>query len=162
MRHSEPHATSVFEPVRRLASASANVGLSLFGAGLLALAAVEAGLLVQGEARAHAAPETARLADASQVGRASALPAPCDEFAESSWTEHTPAAGALGTQEGAPRPPTVIGIAAVPTNNGTILYRLLSTGRIESSAIGSEGTWGAWVNVAPGERGGRAPRSGDE
>lgn len=160
MRSTTSHAPLLFEPVRRLASASANIGLSLFGAGLLALAAVEAGLLVQGEAHVSAALDAADHSG-PPPGSTGDLHGLAPSESAPFFSETTPALPGLGAQESTQRPPTVVGIAAVPTNNGTILYRLLSTGRIESSSIGSEGTWGQWVHVAPGERGGRTPPPGD-
>lgn len=141
---------------RAAARAGSNIGLSLLGAGLLALAAVEAGLLVQREShlppsRLESAPAAASLH--SRMGASSAtLDAPLDPSAAPLLATHP---SALATQESSVR---VIGITAAVQNTGTSLYRLLSNGRIEVSVLHQGAPWSEWTHVAPGLSGNIAPK----
>lgn len=142
---------------RAAARAGSNIGLSLLGAGLLALAAVEAGLLVQREShlpppsRMESAPAAASLH--SRVGASSAsLEASLDPSAAPLLATHP---SAMATQESSVR---VIGITATVQNTGTSLYRLLSNGRIEVSVLHQGAPWSEWTHVAPGMSGNIAPK----
>jgi hypothetical protein len=67
---------------------------------------------------------------------------------------------AVGTGPGAPRstsrnaaPPAsgvLVGIAANPIPNGTAVYRLWSSGRVEAMITTEENVWSQWVPAAPG------------
>lgn len=65
---------------------------------------------------------------------------------------------AVGTGPGAPGKSTrlpaatgqIVGIAANPIPNGTCVFRVWSTGRIEAMITTEDNTWGPWVPVAPG------------
>lgn len=112
----------------------------MLGAGLLALAAVEAGLLLH---------------PPSTLPKAS--------------VERTPATSPLGahhapTQTAPPeRSGGVIAIAADSTTLGTTLYRLWGSGRIEASVLGESNIWTDWVPVAPGLSGAAPqPRGKDD
>lgn len=110
------------------------MGFSLLGAGLLALAAVEAGLLVR----------------------------PAPRVTDARVTEQTLPAGALGSkyeQEPAAPPErggSIVCITADTTTLGTALYRLWGSGRVEVSVLGESNTWTEWTVVAPGLSG-KAP-----
>jgi len=139
---------------RAAARASSNIGLSLLGAGLLALAAVEAGLLVQRDthlpARVETTPSTAALG--SRTPASSSEASMLDPSAAPLLASHP---SALATQDGSVR---VIGIAAAVQNTGTSLFRLLSNGRIEVSVLHQGGPWTEWTHVAPGVSGNIAPK----
>jgi hypothetical protein len=118
----------------RVSTACSRVGLSLLGAGLLALAAVEASLLVRHE-------------PTSVESTAPALPL-----------------GAKQSPTAAPpeRAGNVISITADTTTLGTTLYRLWGSGRIEASVLGEQNVWTEWVPVAPGLKGSApAPKKPD-
>jgi hypothetical protein len=67
---------------------------------------------------------------------------------------------AVGTGPGAPRstsrtstPPAsgvLVGMAANPIPNGTAVYRLWSSGRVEAMITTEENVWSQWVPAAPG------------
>lgn len=65
---------------------------------------------------------------------------------------------AVGTGPGSPAvkarvPPRsggVVGIAANPIPNGTAIFRIWASGRLEAMITTENGVWGQWVSVAPG------------
>ncbi|MFM1936706.1 MAG: hypothetical protein RI990_1665 [Planctomycetota bacterium] len=127
----------------RLDPFSTGTGLSLVGAGLVALAVVEAVNLI---VRQPAARES--------------MVAPEPTLA--SWAPATLAIApqsAVGTGPGAPSrqqssvPPAsgqLVGIAANPIPNGTAIYRMWSSGRVEAMIATEESVWSEWVVAAPG------------
>ncbi|MBL9140851.1 MAG: hypothetical protein JNK53_03195 [Phycisphaerae bacterium] len=123
--------------VRRMKHAGSSIGLSVFGAGLLALAAVEAGMLVQ-----HDAPG-ARMEETPAA---------------------TPLASHSPVQDAAPeRRGNILSISATSGATGTSLFRLWGSGRIEVSVLGNDNKWTEWGAVAPGMSGtAPKPKSSDE
>jgi len=127
----------------RLDPFSTGTGLSLVGVGLVALAAVEAvNLIVR-----QPAPRDAVIAPEQDL--ASWMPATIGVAPQS----------AVGTGPGAPSrqqssvPPAsgqLVGIAANPIPNGTAIYRMWSSGRVEAMIATEESVWSEWVVVAPG------------
>ncbi len=118
----------------RVSTACSRMGLSLLGAGLLALAAVEASLLVR-----HEPVLVESTASVAPLGsRQSPAVAPPE------------------------RSGNVISIAADTTTLGTTLYRLWGSGRVEASVLGEQNVWTEWVPVAPGLKGSApAPKKQD-
>lgn len=128
-------------------------GLALVGAGLLALAGVEGARLVLGLPLAESRVQVTADQPDAPLGSAMAS----EVFLE-------PAAAldpqsAVGTGPGAPKvisrgtPPAtgqLVGMAANPIPNGTAIYRLWSSGRVEAMISTEQGLWGEWVPVAPG------------
>lgn len=128
-------------------------GLALVGAGLLALAGVEGARLVLSLSPAES--QARLITDHPEAPLAAAMPA--EVFVE-------PAApfdpqSAVGTGPGAPRITNkgapaasgqLVGMAANPIPNGTAIYRLWSSGRVEAMISTEQGLWGEWVPVAPG------------
>ena len=128
-------------------------GLALVGAGLLALAGVEGARLVL--ALPPADSQARLIADHPEAPLGAAMPS--EVFVE-------PAApldpqSAVGTGPGAPRVVSkgapaasgqLVGMAANPIPNGTAIYRLWSSGRVEAMISTEQGLWGEWVPVAPG------------
>ena len=145
---------------RRLDIFSPGFGLAMIGAGLMALAAVEGTGMLLG----RAADTTAAQAG---PGEWISSDAPLEAFGT-----HQPARqnleptamldpqSAVGTGPGAPRstsrtstPPAsgvLVGIAANPIPNGTAVYRLWSSGRVEAMITTEENVWSQWVPAAPG------------
>lgn len=146
---------------RRLDIFSPGFGLAMIGAGLMALAAVEGTGMLLGRAT------DATTAQAG-AGEWMSSDAPMEAFGA-----HQPARrnmepeamldpqSAVGTGPGAPRstarnaaPPAsgvLVGIAANPIPNGTAVYRLWSSGRVEAMITTEENVWSPWVSVAPGQ-----------
>lgn len=130
------------EPRASLDIFSPGPGFALAGAGLLALAAVEAVKLAalapsSGAAALHAS-------TLPEPGLGNAEPAP---------------QSAVGTGPGSPKPRSdgappasgqLVGLAANPIPNGTALYRLWSSGRVEAMITTEDNIWGEWMVVAPG------------
>lgn len=115
-------------------------GFAIAGAGLLALAAVEAAKLTAPSE--PGADRTVIAAPAPDLGSLQRL-----------------AQSAVGTGPGSPRPRgdgappasgQLVGLASNPIPNGTALYRLWSSGRVEAMITTEDGVWGEWVVVAPG------------
>ena len=146
---------------RRLDIFSPGFGLAMIGAGLMALAAVEGTGMLLGRAAD---------ATAAQAGPGEWISsdAPMDAFGayQPAGNNMEPAAmldpqSAVGTGPGAPRstarnsaPPAsgvLVGIAANPIPNGTAVYRLWSSGRVEAMITTEENVWSPWVSVAPGQ-----------
>jgi hypothetical protein len=128
-------------------------GLALVGAGLLALAGVEGARLVL----TLPSTETQALLAADQPEAPLGAAMTSEVFFE-------PAApfdpqSAVGTGPGAPKVTSkgvpsasgqLVGMAANPIPNGTAIYRLWSSGRVEAMISTEQGLWGEWVPVAPG------------
>lgn len=145
---------------RRLDIFSPGFGLAMIGAGLMALAAVEGiGMLLGRAADATAAQ--------AGPGEWISSDAPMQAFGahQPAGENREPAAmldpqSAVGTGPGAPRstsrtstPPAsgvLVGIAANPIPNGTAVYRLWSSGRVEAMITTEENVWSQWVPAAPG------------
>jgi hypothetical protein len=145
---------------RRLDIFSPGFGLAMVGAGLMALAAVEGTSMLLGRA-------TDTTTAQAGVGEWIVSDAPMPAFgAHQPAPEHFEAAAmldpqsAVGTGPGAPRstsrnaaPPAsgvLVGIAANPIPNGTAVYRLWSSGRVEAMITTEENVWSQWVPAAPG------------
>lgn len=135
--------------VRRLSLAGSNIGLSVLGAGLLALAAVEAGLLVNPESRAEAAPP------APPLGMHAALAGLAVPDARAALE-----ASSASAQDAVPeRRGNIVSITANSHPQGVALYRAWGSGRIEVSMLGQNNVWSEWAPVAPGLKG-TAPNAG--
>ena len=128
-------------------------GLVLVGAGLLALAGVEGARLVL--ALPPADSQARLIADRPEAPLGAAMPS--EVFVEPA-TPFDPQS-AVGTGPGAPRITNkgapaasgqLVGKAATPIPNGTAIYRLWSSGRVEAMISTEQGMWGEWVPVAPG------------
>ena len=145
---------------RRLDIFSPGFGLAMIGAGLMALAAVEGTGMLLGRAAD---------ATAAQAGPGEWISsdAPLEAFGtyQPARQNLEPTAmldpqSAVGTGPGAPRstsrtstPPAsgvLVGIAANPIPNGTAVYRLWSSGRVEAMITTEENVWSQWVPAAPG------------
>jgi len=121
-------------------------GMTMIGAGLVALAAVEAGRLMSDRA---STPPAVREIVASPEPTVSAA-----VLAEESWESTLPqdsiAVGAgQATAPRAPRRP-LLGITAAPMPNGLALFRMYANGEVEAMITTEDNRWGAWVPVAPG------------
>lgn len=128
-------------------------GLALVGAGLLALAGVEGARLVLSLPASESQVRVAAPDPELPLGASMAS----EVFIEPS-TPLDPQS-AVGTGPGAPKVVNrgapaasgqLVGIAANPIPNGTAIYRLWSSGRVEAMITTEEGLWGEWVAVAPG------------
>jgi hypothetical protein len=132
----------------------------MIGAGLLALAAVEGTGMLLGRANL---PTTAQAGPGEWISSDAPMEAlgahqPAHENLEPA-AMLTPQS-AVGTGPGAPRstsrtstPPAsgvLVGIAANPIPNGTAVYRLWSSGRVEAMITTEENVWSQWVPAAPG------------
>ena len=142
---------------RRFDPFSTGSGLTVMGAGLLALAAIEGvGLFAPAAARTSA--PTAEL----PFG----VPSPAFVMLDPQ--------NAVGTGPGAPRQGadrsrapapggSLVGIAATPIPNGTAVYRLWSSGAVEAMITTEENTWSDWAPAAPGlSTAMRRPRGADD
>ena len=139
-------------------------GLALVGVGLVCFAGVEMARLYLD----HAQPPVVQTAVAQPTPSEVASPActsgedcPEDRPFQIDWPTAADPMGAqqaVGTGPGAPGkssrlPPAtgqIVGIAANPIPNGTCVFRVWSTGRIEAMITTEDNTWGPWVPVAPG------------
>ena len=147
-------------PPRRLDIFSPGFGLAMIGAGLMALAAVEGTGMLLGRSNL---PSTAQAGSSEWISS----DAPMEAFGayQPAGNNMEPAAmldpqSAVGTGPGAPRstarnaaPPAscvLVGIAANPIPNGTVVYRLWSSGRVEAMITTEENVWSQWVPAAPG------------
>ncbi len=122
---------------------SPSFGMVTIGAGLLALAGVEAARIAIAPASeprdriAVTAPETPVF-----------LPSPAATLEEPQ--------DAVGTGPGAPAARgsrgmgALIGMAASPMPNGLAIFRLYANGAVEAMIATEDNRWGAWVPVAPG------------
>ena len=128
-------------------------GLVLVGTGLLALAGVEGARLVL--ALPPADSQARLIADRPEAPLGAVMPS--EVFVEPA-TPCDPQS-AVGTGPGAPRITNkgapaasgqLVGMAANPIPNGTAIYRLWSSGRVEAMISTEQGMWGEWVPVAPG------------
>ena len=128
-------------------------GLALVGAGLLALAGVEGARLVLSQPAAEAQVHVTADEPVAPLGAAMTSAV----FVEP--TEPLDPQSAVGTGPGAPRITNkgapaasgqLVGMAANPIPNGTAIYRLWSSGRVEAMISTEQGMWGEWVPVAPG------------
>ena len=145
---------------RRLDIFSPGFGLAMIGAGLMALAAVEGTGMLLGRSNL---PTTAQAGPSEWISSDT----PMDAFGayEPAHANPEPTAmlnpqSAVGTGPGAPRstsrtstPPAsgvLVGIAANPIPNGTAVYRLWSSGRVEAMITTEENVWSQWVPAAPG------------
>jgi hypothetical protein len=145
---------------RRLDIFSPGFGLAMVGAGLMALAAVEGTSMLLGRATdattAHAGVGEWIISDAPMPAFGAHQPAP-EHFEAAAMLDPQ---SAVGTGPGAPRstsrnaaPPAsgvLVGIAANPIPNGTAVYRLWSSGRVEAMITTEENVWSQWVPAAPG------------
>ena len=125
------------------------VGMASIGIGMLALAAVQAvGMLVGTDRapRTEAPPPEASLAAAAH--------APLAWIPDAAEPQ-----SAIGAGPGAPKSTgksvpsasgSLVGLAANPIPNGTAIFRLWSSGRVEAMITTEENTWGEWIVVAPG------------
>ena len=129
---------------------SPGFGMTTIGVGLACLAAAELAVALFG--RAPAASVEAPKQESTYGSAVTAMVA-ADPFAEPDPQS------AVGTGPGAPRstartlPPAsgqLVGVAANPLPNGTAIFRLWSSGRVEAMITTEENTWGEWVVVAPG------------
>ncbi len=154
-------------------------GLALVGLGLICLAGVEGARLFIDHAPASpsangTATATASQASAPSPSAAPALPSspalpqldPTDSDAPLGTAIPAPLSfdlgvsmqNAVGTGPGSPKnksriPPAsgqLVGLAANPIPNGTAIYRIWSTGRVEAMITTEDAVWGPWVPVAPG------------
>jgi hypothetical protein len=123
-------------------------GLALIGLGLLGLAGAEATRVFLDARAAATTVASERTAPAAQWAAAMPIETAID-----------PDPQAVGAGRGAPSagksqvPPAsgaLVGIAANPIPNGTAIYRLWSSGRVEAMITTEENVWGRWVPVAPG------------
>ena len=128
-------------------------GLALVGAGLLALAGVEGARLVLGMSPAEAQVRVTTDHPEAALGDAMAS----EVFVEP--TAPVEPQSAVGTGPGSPKlvnkgapaaSGQLVGMAANPIPNGTAIYRLWSSGRVEAMISTEQGLWGEWVPVAPG------------
>ena len=128
-------------------------GLALVGAGLLALAGVEGARLML--ALPPADSQVRVTTDHPEVALGDAMAS--EVFVEP--TAPFDPQSAVGTGPGAPRITNkgapaasgqLVGMAANPIPNGTAIYRLWSSGRVEAMISTEQGMWGEWVPVAPG------------
>ncbi|MFO0784045.1 MAG: hypothetical protein U0636_10225 [Phycisphaerales bacterium] len=122
--------------MRRMVSRAPSVGMTLLGAGLLSLAAVEAGLLVKQEVSPATLPT-----EITQPTVAMGAHAPA-ALAAMPAAQDTPAVPGRGA--------AIVSIAADTTTTGVTVYRLWDTGRIEATVLGDANTWSDWTPVAPG------------
>lgn len=140
---------------------SPGFGLAMVGVGLLALAAVEGtGIFLSSGVNAS----TATAASDGWIRSDAAMESLGSYTASNATFEPTlllEPQSAVGTGPGAPRstprnaaPPasgSLVGIAANPIPNGTAVYRLWSSGRVEAMITTEENVWSQWVPVAPGQ-----------
>ena len=145
---------------RRLDIFSPGFGLAMIGAGLMALAAVEGTGMLVGRATdattAHAGPGEWISSDAPLEAFGAHQPARRNVEPDAMLDPQS----AVGTGPGAPRstarnsaPPAsgvLVGMAANPIPNGTAVYRLWSSGRVEAMITTEENVWSQWVPAAPG------------
>jgi hypothetical protein len=154
-----PEQDSPLQPRHHDHGIGVGSGLALIGVGLIGIAAV------QGIRGFRDLPPTVREDRASEHG-AFGAPMPVETVEAS---EPQQAIGAGRASPGAakssvpPRGGQLVGLAANPIPNGTVIYRLWSTGRVEAMISTEENIWGKWVPVAPGlSTDMRRPQPGDD
>lgn len=145
----------------RLDIFSPGFGLAMVGAGLLALAAIEGAGMLLGHGAAASTMQAASGGWIISPTATEPLGAPTATSAAFEPEALLDPQSAVGTGPGAPRssvrnsaPPAsgvLVGIAANPIPNGTAVYRLWSSGRVEAMITTEENIWSPWVSVAPGQ-----------
>ena len=125
-------------------------GMTMIGAGLVALAAVEGARLLSDAARTPPEPSVGELVTAPEPEASSAVPA-AETWPESpALPQDSIAVG--GGQATPPRSPrsALLGITAAPMPNGLAIFRMYANGAVEAMITTEDNRWGAWVPVAPG------------
>jgi hypothetical protein len=125
-------------------------GMTMIGAGLVALAAVEGARLMADTARRSA--DVAMHESVATPEPEASSPVPETE----TWSEcavlpqDSIAVG--GGQATSPRGPrsALLGITAAPMPNGLAIFRMYANGAVEAMITTEDNRWGAWVPVAPG------------
>lgn len=134
------------QPSRTDGHVSVGSGLALLGFGLIGLATVEGVRMFR---EPVAAAQVERAVEHGSFG--TAMPVETVEAAE---PQQAVGAGRASPGSGRPSIPPrggqLVGIAANPIPNGTAIFRLWSTGRVEAMITTEDNTWGKWVVVAPG------------
>ena len=125
---------------------STGSGLGLIGLGLIGIAAVQ-GVRVFRDLPQP--PQVERTAEHGAFG--AAMPV---ETVTAWEPQQAIGAGRASPGTGQPSVPPrggqLVGIAANPIPNGTAIFRLWSSGRVEAMITTEDNTWGKWVAVAPG------------
>ena len=135
-----------FQPRHHDHRIGAGGGLALIGIGLIGIAAV------QGVRVFRDLPAPAREDRAAEHGTfGAAMPV---ETVEASEPQQAIGAGRASPGTGKPGVPPrtgqLVGLSANPIPNGTVIYRLWSSGRVEAMISTEDNVWGKWVPVAPG------------
>jgi hypothetical protein len=141
-----PEADSPSHPRHGDHRMSTGSGLALIGLGLIGIAAV------QGVRMFRDLPQQARFERAAEHGSfGAAMPV---ETVTAWEPQQAIGAGRASPGTGQPSVPPrsgqLVGIAANPIPNGTAIFRLWSSGRVEAMITTEDNTWGKWVAVAPG------------
>ena len=129
---------------------SPSFGMTMIGAGLVALAAVEGARLMADNARRSADVPTRESVAAPEPEASSAV------LATETWSECAvlPQDSIVvgGGQATSPRSPrsALLGITAAPMPNGLAIFRMYANGAVEAMITTEDNRWGAWVPVAPG------------